>query len=151
YLQLEAQHRQAFWETTLYLPITAAQRRDPIVEQYHRDRRAQRIRLGDWWRRLLDAMLPMMREMWADVDLLLDPFFLQIPVRQRDAHQGKPTDLRTALIEADTHDPWRNQYRDHPQDHPAQRIPRLRNKFNPNVAPRTSHGMIAVSVIDFRK
>ncbi|EGZ26991.1 hypothetical protein PHYSODRAFT_257355 [Phytophthora sojae] len=152
YLQFDEQNRQAFWETTYYLPITAAQRRDQIVERYHRDRRARRIRLDDRWRRLLVDMLPMMREMWADVDLLLDPFFLQIPVRQRDAvtwypgvvsraanvvnptqHQGEPTDLRTALIEADTHDPWRNQYRAHPQDHPAQRIPRLRNKFNPNV------------------
>ncbi|EGZ11193.1 hypothetical protein PHYSODRAFT_337939 [Phytophthora sojae] len=127
-LPAEDQHRQAFWETTHYLPITAAQRRDPIVEQYHRDRRARRIRLGDRWRRLFDAMLPMMRKMWADVDLMLDLFFLQIPVRQRDAVTWYP-----ALIEADTHDPWRNQYRDHRQDHPAQRIPRLRNKFNPNV------------------
>ncbi|EGZ15257.1 hypothetical protein PHYSODRAFT_333523 [Phytophthora sojae] len=153
YLQFEEQNRQAFWETTHYLPITGAQRRDQIVKRYHRDRRARRIRLGDRWRRLLVDMLPMMREMWADVDLLLDPFFLQIPVRQRDAvtwypgvvsraanignptqHHGEPTDLRTALIEADTHDPWRNQYRAHPQDHPAQRIPRLRNKFNPNVS-----------------
>ncbi|EGZ07772.1 hypothetical protein PHYSODRAFT_340814 [Phytophthora sojae] len=153
YLPFEEQNRQAFWETTHYLPITGAQRWDQIVERYHRDRRARRICLGDRWRRLLVDMLPMMREMWADVDLLLGPFFLQIPVRQRDAvtwypgvvsraaiignptqHHAEPTDLRTALIEADTHVPWRNQYRAHPQIHPAQRIPRLRNKFNPNVS-----------------
>ncbi|KAE8908156.1 hypothetical protein PF003_g7787 [Phytophthora fragariae] len=91
----------------------------------------------------------MFREQWADVDLLLDPFFLHLPTIQGEItwypgivsraantgnpaqHQGEPNDLLEALVEADTHDHWRNHYRDRPQDHPAGWIGRLVAKFNP--------------------
>lgn len=148
YLRFEERDRQAFWETSHYLPIAVQRDADPAVNQYHEERRTRRTRLRDRWRRLLRDTLPVMRDIWTNLDLLL----LKIPVHLRDSvhwypgvvsrtvnagdpaqQQCEPTDLRTALIEADTDDPWRNQYRDRPQDHSAWPIPRLRNKFYPNI------------------
>ncbi|KAE9266189.1 hypothetical protein PF001_g30581, partial [Phytophthora fragariae] len=150
YLAYEDLQLWTYWETTHYLPITRPQRAaDPLLEQYHAARHHRRIAAGERWRHLLRDMLPMFREQWADVDLLLDPFFLHLPTIQDEItwypgiisraanagnpaqHQGEPNDLLEALVEADTHDHWRNHYRDRPQDHPARRIGRLVAKFNP--------------------
>ncbi|KAG6942253.1 hypothetical protein JG688_00018233 [Phytophthora aleatoria] len=109
----------------------------------------RRIRAGERWREIITALLPVMREGWADVDLLLDPFFLHLlndadrvrwypeatsraqNVGDPNQHQGEPHNLLAALTECDTSDPWRNHCRDRPQAHPARRIGRLPNKFNP--------------------
>ncbi|OWZ00457.1 LOW QUALITY PROTEIN: hypothetical protein PHMEG_00028345, partial [Phytophthora megakarya] len=90
-----------------------------------------------------------MRNQWADIDLLLDPYFLHLPTPQ-DRYAGIPdpaanltqptanfpesTDLIIALFECDQADPWRNHFRDQPTDHPSLQIPRLVNKFNPPAA-----------------
>ncbi|EGZ10298.1 hypothetical protein PHYSODRAFT_338963 [Phytophthora sojae] len=123
YLRFEERNRQALWEATHHLPITGTQRdADPVGDQYYQERRTRRIRVGDRWRRLLRDVLPVMRDMWADLDLLLDPFFLHIPVHLRDFGTWYPGVTPTILGETST-----------AQDHPARQIPRLRNKFNPNV------------------
>ncbi|GMF51099.1 unnamed protein product [Phytophthora fragariaefolia] len=80
YLAFEERHLQAFWVTTHYLPITRVHRQsDAGLDRYYNERRQRRINLGERWRHLLTDFLAMMREQWADVDLLLDPFFSQIP------------------------------------------------------------------------
>ncbi|OWY91216.1 hypothetical protein PHMEG_00040296, partial [Phytophthora megakarya] len=108
---------------------------------------------GESWRKLLGDMVVMMRAQWADVDLLLDPYFLHLPTKQdrvrwypgsvsRAANLAQPNanhpeliDLITALFECDQADTWRNHYRDPGSVHPSRNIPRLVNKFNPPAAP----------------
>ncbi|OWY90509.1 hypothetical protein PHMEG_00041339, partial [Phytophthora megakarya] len=120
---------------------------------YHADRRKRRMRAGENWRKLLGDMVVMMRAKWADVDLLLDPYFLHLPTKQdrvrwypgsvsRAANLAQPTanipepiDLITALFECDQADTWRNHYRDPGSVHPSRNIPRLVQKFNPPAAP----------------
>ncbi|OWY91355.1 hypothetical protein PHMEG_00040098, partial [Phytophthora megakarya] len=95
----------------------------------------------------------MMRAKWADIDILLDSYFLHLPTKQdrvrwypgsvfRAANLAQPTanppepiDLITALFECDQADPWRNHFRDPGSVHPSRNIPRLVNKFNPPAAP----------------
>ncbi|OWZ11284.1 hypothetical protein PHMEG_00015721 [Phytophthora megakarya] len=130
YARLESDHLEAYWESTHYLEITKAMcTSDLDLLQYHLDRRQRRIRVGDPWRKLLVSCLPMMWNLWADNDLLLDPFFLHLPTER------EPRGLITALVECDQDDPWRNHFRDRPTDHPSLRIPRHANKFNPPTAP----------------
>ncbi|KAL3659087.1 hypothetical protein V7S43_015971 [Phytophthora oleae] len=105
---------------------------DPVLKPYHVARKARRSRAGAAWR----TFPAMMRDQWFDVDLLLDPFFLHLPVPTAD--QLEPADLVEAFLEFDQGDPWRNHYRDHPAGHPAHQLPRLANKFNP---PATTPGM----------
>ncbi|OWZ06320.1 hypothetical protein PHMEG_00021432 [Phytophthora megakarya] len=87
----------------------------------------------------------------ADIDLLLDPFFLHLPTTQarvrrylgsvcRAANLAQPTanlseqtDLFTAVFAYDQADPWRNHCRDHPPI--TRRMLRHVNKFNPPAAP----------------
>ncbi|KAJ8533352.1 hypothetical protein ON010_g13901 [Phytophthora cinnamomi] len=107
YLTFEQQNLQAFRETTHYLPITGPQLpQDAVIDGYHHDRRQQRINVGERWRRLPADILPMMREQWANIDLLLDPFFLHLPaphdtvtwfpgVASRAANAGTKASRRT--------------------------------------------------------
>ncbi|OWY99358.1 hypothetical protein PHMEG_00029646, partial [Phytophthora megakarya] len=68
-------HMIAYWESTHYLEITKMMlNSDPDLFIYHQDPRQRRNRVGDRWRNLLRACLPMMRSQWADIDLLLDPY-----------------------------------------------------------------------------
>ena len=74
----------------------------------------------------------------CDLDILLDPFFLHYP-RMHEERVWYPglerntdlADLLEASKIADREDPWRNQFRNTPGDHPGSQIPRLQNKFNP--------------------
>ncbi|OWZ08873.1 hypothetical protein PHMEG_00018518 [Phytophthora megakarya] len=80
YAALEEDHLIAYWESTHYLEITkamAAADHDLLV--YHQDRRQRRIRAGESWRRMLGEVVLMMRAQWADIDVLLDPYFLHLP------------------------------------------------------------------------
>ncbi|OWY90332.1 hypothetical protein PHMEG_00041582, partial [Phytophthora megakarya] len=143
-----------YWESTHYLEITTAMAKaDADLFTYHDDRRLRRMRVGESWRKLLGDMVVMMRAKWADVDLLLDPYFLHLPAKQgrvrwypgsvsRAANLAQPTanlpepiDLITALFECDQADPWRNHFRDPGSVHPSRSIPRLVNKFNLPTAP----------------
>ncbi|OWZ00342.1 hypothetical protein PHMEG_00028487, partial [Phytophthora megakarya] len=135
YAALEEDHMTAYWEST----------------HYHR--RQRRIRAGESWRKLLGEVVLMMRAQWADIDILLDPYFLYLPTKQdrvrwypgsvsRVANLTQPianlpelTDLITALFECDHADPWWNHYRDPGSAHPSLSITRLVNKFNPPAAP----------------
>ncbi|OWZ13866.1 hypothetical protein PHMEG_00012739 [Phytophthora megakarya] len=83
YATLEEDQLIAYWESTHYLKITKAMlASDPVLFIYHQDRRQRRIRVGDRCRKLLGACLQMMRSQWADIDLLLDPYFLHLPTPQ---------------------------------------------------------------------
>ncbi|OWZ05693.1 hypothetical protein PHMEG_00022168 [Phytophthora megakarya] len=123
YYALEEDHLIAYWESTHYLEITKAMlAADTDLLVYHQDRRQRRIRVGDRWRDLLGACLPMMRSPWAYIDLLLDPYFLHLPTPQDQvrwyprsvsraanltrptANIPEPTDLITALFECDQAD-----------------------------------------------
>ncbi|OWZ01596.1 hypothetical protein PHMEG_00026981 [Phytophthora megakarya] len=146
YAALDEDHMIAYWESTHYFEITTAMANaDTDLFTYHADRRKRRMRVGESWRKLLGDMVVMMRAKWADVDLLLDPYFLHLPTKQhRDrcpgrlishSHLPEPIDLITALFECDQADPWRNHFRDLGSVHPSRNIPRLVNKFNPPTAP----------------
>ncbi|OWY90279.1 hypothetical protein PHMEG_00041670, partial [Phytophthora megakarya] len=137
-----------------YLDITKAMATaNPDLFIYHQDLRQRRIRVEESWRKLLGECLLMMRRQWADIDVLLDPYFLHLPTT-RDwvrwypgsvsraanlthpaANLPEPTDLIMTLFECDQADPWRNHYRDPGTAHPSLQIPRLANKFNPPAAP----------------
>ncbi|OWZ05675.1 hypothetical protein PHMEG_00022191 [Phytophthora megakarya] len=128
YAALEEDHMIAYWE---YLEITTAMANaDTDRFTYHADRCKRRMRVGGSWRKLLGDMVVMMRAKWADVDILLDPYFLHVPTKQ-----DRPTDLITALFECDQTNPLRNHFRDPGSVHPSRNIPRLVNKFNPPTAP----------------
>ncbi|KAG7378296.1 hypothetical protein PHYPSEUDO_010284 [Phytophthora pseudosyringae] len=105
YLDLDRRHLQAFWESTHYLPITADQwADDAVVDQYHQARHHRRILVGEEWRALLRQFPLMMRQQWADRDLLLDPFYLHLPT-VHDAniwYPGLTSRAATALIPRDS-------------------------------------------------
>ncbi|OWZ13984.1 hypothetical protein PHMEG_00012606 [Phytophthora megakarya] len=130
YAGLEEDNLIAYWELTHYLESTKAMlASDPDRFIYHQDRRQRRIRVGDCWRKLLGTCLPIMRTQWADIDLLLNPYFLHLPTPQ-----DRPTDLITALFGCDQVDPGRNHFCDPGTAHPSLQIPRLANNFNPPAA-----------------
>ncbi|OWY97991.1 hypothetical protein PHMEG_00031355 [Phytophthora megakarya] len=154
YAALEGGHMIVYWESTHYLEITSViADADSDLFTYHQDRRQRRIRAGESWRKLLGDVVLMMRAKWADIDILLDPYFLHLPTKQdrvrwypgsvsRAANLAQPTanlpepiDLITALFECDQADHWRNHYRDPGSVHPSRNIPPLVNKFNPPAAP----------------
>ncbi|OWY95340.1 hypothetical protein PHMEG_00034682, partial [Phytophthora megakarya] len=86
---LEEGHMIANWESTHYLEITTeTAKADTDLFTYHADRRLRRAK-------------------WADIDILLDPYFLHLPTKQ-----DRPIDLITALFECDQTDPWINHFRD---------------------------------------
>ena len=79
-----------------------------------------------------------MAECHCDLDIFLDPFFLHYPRMHEERvrypglrHNADTPDLLKALEIADREDPWRNQFRNAPKDHPGSQIPRLQNKFKP--------------------
>ncbi|OWY94536.1 LOW QUALITY PROTEIN: hypothetical protein PHMEG_00035701 [Phytophthora megakarya] len=83
YAALEEVHMIAYWESSHYLEITSVMAAaDSDLFTYHQDRRQRRIRAGESWRKLLGDMVVMMMAKWADVDLLLDPYFLHLPTKQ---------------------------------------------------------------------
>ncbi|OWY98678.1 hypothetical protein PHMEG_00030499, partial [Phytophthora megakarya] len=152
YAALEEDHMIVYWESTHYLKITSAMTdAESDLFTYHQDRRQQRIRAGESWRKLVGDVVLMMRAQWADIDLLLDPYFLHLPTKQDrvrwypgsvsraanlaqpSANLPEPTNLITALCECDQADPWRNHYTDPGSVHPLRNIPRLVNKFNPPI------------------
>ncbi|KAE9201565.1 hypothetical protein PF004_g18682 [Phytophthora fragariae] len=112
-----------------------------------RERNNRRSHAGNRWKAFLELLILAMREGWSNLDLLLDPFFLHFPKRSEtvtwfpgltarqanladpDLHRREPADLLAALDEDNSVDPWRNHYRDLPQQHPANSLPRLTDKF----------------------
>ncbi|OWZ04124.1 LOW QUALITY PROTEIN: hypothetical protein PHMEG_00024029 [Phytophthora megakarya] len=83
YAALEEDNMITYWESTHYLKITTAMTcADADLFTYHADRRQRRIRAGESWRKLLGDVVLMMRAMWADIDILLDPYFLHLPTKQ---------------------------------------------------------------------
>ncbi|OWY92099.1 hypothetical protein PHMEG_00039037, partial [Phytophthora megakarya] len=108
YAALEEDHMIAYWESTHYLEITSVMTdTDSDLFTYHQDRRCDGSGL----------------EKWADIDVLLDPYFLHLPIvrdrvrwypgsvsraanlTQPTANLPEPTDLITALFECDQADP----------------------------------------------
>ncbi|ETK73764.1 hypothetical protein F441_19743 [Phytophthora nicotianae CJ01A1] len=107
-------------------PVSIAKRRaNRYLKACYTDRKQHRSRTGA---RLLRG--------YCDLDLLLDPFFLQFP-RPGEAEAwypgidggADPADLLEALAITDAADRWRNHYRDVPGNHPALEIARLPGKF----------------------
>ncbi|KAK1946385.1 hypothetical protein P3T76_001938 [Phytophthora citrophthora] len=151
YRVLMERHLQAFWEATHNLDITASmQAADLTLQQYYAARKSRRGRASSAWRQFLASFPTMMRDQWFGLDLLLDPFFLHLPVPTVDVvrwypgvvsrrsnlsdptlNLAEPADLIEALLECDEEEPWRNQYRNNPADNPAHQIPRLAGKFDP--------------------
>ncbi|KAE9260180.1 hypothetical protein PR003_g34476 [Phytophthora rubi] len=119
----------------------------PWLATYKKGRNNRRSHAGAHWKAFLEIFILAMREGWCDLDLLLDPFFLHFPKRSETAtwypglasrqanlrdpnlHRAEPTDLLEALDEANSEDPWRNHFRDTPDQHPARSISRLKDKF----------------------
>ncbi|OWY99353.1 hypothetical protein PHMEG_00029651, partial [Phytophthora megakarya] len=80
---LEEDHMIAYWESTHYLEITSVMAAaDSDLFTYHQDRRQRRIRAGVSWKKLLGEVVLMMRAKWADIDILLDSYFLHLPTKQ---------------------------------------------------------------------
>ncbi|GMF34493.1 unnamed protein product [Phytophthora fragariaefolia] len=138
----------SYWESTHSFPIMdPAVRREPWLGVYRKERNNRRSHAGRRWKAVLELLIVATREGWCDLDILLDPFFLHFPKRAEmltwypgvDSHQAnlsdpnlhrpEPTDLLEALDECNAEDPWRNHYRDTPQDHPARQITRIPAKF----------------------
>ncbi|KAE8987101.1 hypothetical protein PR001_g22424, partial [Phytophthora rubi] len=139
---------QSYWEATHYFVITPAMiARHPWLGVYKKERNNRRSRAGAYWKAFLEIFIPAMREGWCDLDLLLDPFFLHFPkrsetvtwypglasrqanLRDPNLHRAEPTDLLEALDETNSADPWRNHFRDTPDQHPACSNSRLKDKF----------------------
>ena len=139
YLDLESSQRQAMWESTHAFPIYPAQRRsDRFMLTFWRHQKQRRSRFRARWKNFLKTMLRGMVEGHCDLDILLDPFFLQYLRMHEDrvwypglGHNADPADLLEALEIANCESPWRNQFRNDPGDHPGSQIPRLHNKFKP--------------------
>ena len=91
------------------------------------------------WMKVLEKVLQGMVEGHCDLDILLDPFFQPVtPTRQLTLwypivdRSNPQAGLLEAMQAADDAQPWRIFYREHIQDHPAFKIPRLPGKFCPN-------------------
>ncbi|GMF22414.1 unnamed protein product [Phytophthora fragariaefolia] len=137
YVAFEGESLQAYWDATHKLPISKAMKADdPFMAQFWLDRKQRRSRLGPKWQTLLKHLLAGMVAGHCDLDLLLDPFFLHLP---RTSEHGfwypglgasrAPADLVQALSIVDAANPWRNQYRTNPNDHPGYHIVRLDGNF----------------------
>ncbi|KAE8909729.1 hypothetical protein PF005_g22222 [Phytophthora fragariae] len=148
YSSHEAESLQSYWESTHSFPITHAMVKEhPWLAVYRKERNNRRSHAGNRWKAFLELLILAMREGWCDLDLLLDPFFLHFPKRSETVtwfpglttrqanleyptlHRREPVDLLAALDEGNSADPWRNHYRDLPQQHPANSISRLTDKF----------------------
>ncbi|GMF14954.1 unnamed protein product [Phytophthora fragariaefolia] len=136
YLELEERHLQSYWESAHFLPISEVMcSADPALSTYHEQRRQRRSRVGAAWRRFLAKdVIPALRHRQCDLDILLDPFFLHFPKSRVTKHwfptlDGGASSLAEAADILDLEEPWRLQFRQNPQDHPATRIARLRDKF----------------------
>ncbi|POM71994.1 Hypothetical protein PHPALM_11371 [Phytophthora palmivora] len=138
YRDFEASELIAYWESTHKFPITAAMiAQSPWLGAFPKQRNNRRSHAGNWRKRMLPTLIQAMIEVWCDLDLLLDPFFLHFPKRTDDVswypgidarranlvdpqlNRREPTDLLEALEETGTADPWRNHFRDHTAEHPA--------------------------------
>ncbi|RLN65217.1 hypothetical protein BBJ28_00019694 [Nothophytophthora sp. Chile5] len=139
YGRLEDTYRQAYWESTHYLPITGAMRQaDPVLDAYCGERKQRRSHASGRWKKILAMILRLMREHLCDLDLLLDPFFLQFPALGESGSWypgiedgADPATLLDALVISDAADSWRNHHRDAMADHPSMDILRLEDKFVP--------------------
>ncbi|GMF19283.1 unnamed protein product [Phytophthora fragariaefolia] len=136
YLKSEERHLQSYWKSTHFLPISEAMcSADPALSSYYEQRRQRRSRAGAAWRRFLTKdVIPALRHRQCDLDILLDPFFLHFPKSRVTKHWFPTLDSGdSSLAEAadilDLEELWRLQFRQNPQDHPAMRIARLRDKF----------------------
>ncbi|OWY95673.1 hypothetical protein PHMEG_00034259 [Phytophthora megakarya] len=160
YSEVEFQDLIAYWESTHRFPVPSSLiRSDPYLATSVVERKNRRSHAGARWKQILNLFLIAMREGWCDLDLLLNPYFLQFPKRTDEvawypgieAHSAniadpqlnrrEPADLIEALAECDAADPWHTHYRLHHAVHPARRIARLAGKFfnmaalNPNALP----------------
>ncbi|RLN37009.1 hypothetical protein BBJ28_00021566, partial [Nothophytophthora sp. Chile5] len=139
YCRLEDTYRQAYWESTHYLPITGAMRQaDPTLDAYRGERKQRRSHAGGRWKKILAMILRLMRDHLCDLDLLLGPFFLQFPALSESGFWypgiedgADPATLLDALVISGAADPWRNHHRDAMADHPSMDILRLEDKFVP--------------------
>ncbi|RLN98605.1 hypothetical protein BBJ28_00025123, partial [Nothophytophthora sp. Chile5] len=120
YSRFEDSYRQAYWESTHYLQITGAMRQtDPALDAYCGERKQRRSHAGGRWKKILAMTLRLMGERHCDLDLLLDPFFLQFPALGESGFWypgiedgADPATLLDALAISDAADPWRNHHRD---------------------------------------
>ncbi|GMF57105.1 unnamed protein product [Phytophthora fragariaefolia] len=135
YLELEEKHLHSYWESTHFLPISEAMcSADQALPDYYELRCQRRSRAGAAWRRCLTRdVTPALRHHQCNLDILLDPFFLHFPKSRVTKHwfpklDGGARSLAEALAILDLEVPWRLQFRQNPQDHPAMRIARLRDK-----------------------
>ncbi|KAG3075187.1 hypothetical protein PI124_g20481 [Phytophthora idaei] len=157
YRQFEIKHWMALWEGTHKFPISRPKiAKSPWLADFNKKRGNRRSHAGADWKKILVIFILTIQDGWCDYDLLLDPFFLQLPKRHhkviwfpgvasRRANLAVPTlnrsesaTLLEALDECNTADPWRNHFRDAPGQHPAHQIPRLAGKFFSVRAARTS-------------
>lgn len=135
YTDLESKYLQEYWESTHFLQISKADwENDARVLEYYKDRKKRRTTAGQEWRAFLEVIATGIGNGLFDLDILLDPFFLQFPSRQEEKHWypvihiGSPSLLKS-LTRLDEAEPWRNQYRTSHEDHPARDISRLQHKF----------------------
>ena len=139
-------HGQALWEATHHFPITPSMRKDAWIGHYFHARKRRRSKAGAAWAAICDFVVDGIQIGECDLDVFLFPAELHLPIRRVESPgitadsgewypgHGHPTpigSLRDALDFADRQDPWRNQYRLSPMDHPALQISRLRVKYGP--------------------
>ncbi|GMF33656.1 unnamed protein product [Phytophthora fragariaefolia] len=132
YLELEERHLQSYWESTHFLPISEAMcSAGPALSTYQATTPASKPSRR---RFLTKDVIPALRHRQCDLDILLDPFFLHFPKSRVTKHwfptlDGGASSLTEAADILDLEEPWRLPFRQNPQDHPAMRIARLRDKF----------------------
>uniref|UniRef100_H3GZT1 Uncharacterized protein n=1 Tax=Phytophthora ramorum TaxID=164328 RepID=H3GZT1_PHYRM len=148
YLVHETRDLQTYWESTHSFPISKAKcSANPWLARYRKSRSNRRGHAGTRWKHVLWLLILAMRDGWCDLDVLLDIYFLHFPTRSEKVtwypgvvsrlaklanplvSQDEPTTLLEALDECNEADPWRNHFRDSPQDHPAYRLTRIAGKF----------------------
>ena len=137
----EDRHRQELWKSTHAIPISSRQRQaDPELATFCQARWQHRSRSGTRWNTVLRFIFQGMIDGYCYLDILLDPFFSQIPapVEKRLWHFGlefkttKIPNLITALSLADFAEPWRKQGRFKIAKHPGSSIARIVGKFVPS-------------------
>ncbi|KAL4164017.1 hypothetical protein KRP22_004639 [Phytophthora ramorum] len=132
---------QVYWEGTHTFPFGEEPSNYLLDPQSDMTVRRSRAKFN-FKQTVLPEVVRLMRHGRCDIDILLDPIFpIFPPSRNRTKWfpvgtvdtlsdgSADPETLLRSLRAVDCAEPWRLFFRHSPDDHPAQRLPRLKNKF----------------------
>ena len=132
YLVLEDRHRQALWNR--FIKYIYPTNNGDAIQNWRilQNLKQRRLRPGRSWKTVLRFILRGMVLGHCDLDILLDPFFLHLPLTTEiklwypclECKQKNIPNFLSALSKLDSTEPWRNQYRASIADHPGSLIPR---------------------------